>query len=840
MTTTLSTPTPQVAPDTLFVLPPDVLLVPVAELAAAQQAQFEHQPGDVAIMRPRLRRACRLVSAEVALLVAGFRTPARLSDGVLAFARSRQRDPATVLDACFEALQALVNTRVLVPADAADASGIGPLFAPGQLVAGHEIVRPVQVLEDAELYQARRADGYRVALKVLRPGFTPEKAASIEREAAILRHLDGTCSPRFIGGGEVDGRPWLAAAWRDGESFSARAETLRSQRGQGRRAALHRLGCEVVRAYWQLHQAGVVHADVHAGNLLVDEDGTVTIVDFGQSRLLDAGSPWAQADRASVVWFYEPEAAAQMLASGVPGPATLRGEQVALATLLYHLHTGGWPVEARAETPAVLEQIAQARWLPFTARGTPAWPALEAVLHVAMQPDPSHRFPTTAAFLDALEAVRVEQPQDRLHASVPAVTHRRAEPPTLVDTMIERVGPQGPLWSQGLAQGPTASLSYGAAGIAWFLYRAAQVRTDPALLALAEAWVQRAEDAAGAGAGHQGDFHDSAWHDPAFHDRELDITPARVGTTSPYHAAAGVHGVRSLLCHASGDLAGLAEGIEEFLRHSQPLSANPDLTIGIAGQLVAAALLLDTVAPPLHGGADIGAASRARLVGFVEDAFIAINRFLGQRRRLLEVPEFAQLGIAHGWAGLLYAVLRASQAAQLAVPPWAGTFLEQLARQGRRHGQGMAWPTLAGDEDAASGPLDLAPGWCRGSAGQVHLWTLAHDVVGGAHYLELASRAGWFACDHPSRSADLCCGLAGRAFALLALYRHTGEQAWLGCAQALAARAAKVPDSDFKRPYSLYRGRLGVATLLLELERPERAVMPFFAAEGWMRGATQR
>ena len=47
----------------------------------------------------------------------------RLSDAVLGFARVQQRDPAEVLDASFEALQALVNTRVLVPSDAADAAG---------------------------------------------------------------------------------------------------------------------------------------------------------------------------------------------------------------------------------------------------------------------------------------------------------------------------------------------------------------------------------------------------------------------------------------------------------------------------------------------------------------------------------------------------------------------------------------------------------------------------------------------------------------------------------------------------------------------------------------------
>jgi hypothetical protein len=38
---------------------------------------------------------------------------------------------------------------------------------------------------------------------------------------------------------------------------------------------------------------------------------------------------------------------------------------------------------------------------------------------------------------------------------------------------------------------------------------------------------------------------------------------------------------------------------------------------------------------------------------------------------------------------------------------------------------------------------------------------------------------------------DLCCGLAGRAYALLALHRASGDDIWLREARALAVRALR-------------------------------------------------
>jgi hypothetical protein len=127
------------------------------------------------------------------------------------------------------------------------------------------------------------------------------------------------------------------------------------------------------------------------------------------------------------------------------------------------------------------------------------------------------------------------------------------------------------------------------------------------------------------------------------------------------------------------------------------------------------------------------------------------------------------------------------------------------------------------------------PGWCNGSAGFVHLWTAAHTAFRDDRWADLAERAGWDAYLTPG-IAQLCCGLAGQAYALLELYRHTGERRWLTAAAELAVRAAAdvtpVRDGSDGRyiPGSLHKGELGVAVLAADLARPETASMPFFGS----------
>ena len=79
----------------------------------------------------------------------------------------------------------------------------------------------------------------------------------------------------------------------------------------------------------------------------------------------------------------------------------------------------------------------------------------------------------------------------------------------------------------------------------------------------------------------------------------------------------------------------------------------------------------------------------------------------------------------------------------------------------------------------------------------------------------------------------LCCGLAGRAYALLNLYRHTKETVWLDRARDLAARAARVGNIPKEYSHSLYKGEFGLAVLAADLDQPNEATMPFFEPMGY-------
>jgi serine/threonine-protein kinase len=132
------------------------------------------------------------------------------------------------------------------------------------------------------------------------------------------------------------------------------------------------------------------------------------------------------------------------------------------------------------------------------------------------------------------------------------------------------------------------------------------------------------------------------------------------------------------------------------------------------------------------------------------------------------------------------------------------------------------------------------PGWCNGSAGFVFLWTLAYRVLGKTEYLTLAEKAGFDTWESDNQVGNLCCGFAGQAYALLNLYKHTEDKAWLHRAQVHAQRAARSimdmpPGTAYQelltRAESLYKGELGVAVLAAELESPLLAAMPFFERE---------
>ncbi len=776
----------------LMLLPPDVELTPVEELPEELRAQFTYRQGDHAVTRPRARSTSSIVDADTALLLGSFRTPTRIVDAVLGFASERQLDPRETLERSYPVLKDLLADGFLVPADSPFAEPVdASLLARGAAVGRFRVVRPVQVMIDTQLYLGRDDEGRDVALKVGRAG--SESSALFAHEARILRALDGCVSPHLIELGEADGRTYLIVSWHPGtDAESAAAELRRLPPTDGRERLLE-LGERIVAAYADIHRRGVLHGDVHPSNVLVAGDGSVTVIDFGLATLDgERGVP-----RGGVDFFMEPESAAAQRAGRGASALTTASEQYGLGAMLYRLLTGGYTHSFSLEPDEMRRQLLEDAPLPFASHDAHDLPAVEAVLRRALSKDAVDRFAQTTDLLDAYRAA-VRSDVGRTVPDPGPGLRRGASPPVtdrFLAEVLERLSFSGPLLSSAL-EAPTASVDLGAAGIAHGIMRIAIARDDERLLALADAWSMKALSSLGS--------------EEAFVNAALEITPEDFGTTGIHHSASGVFLTEALIANARGDASDRSMAIRGMSSAVGDGGPARDVSFGRSGILLGLSILLDAL--PDH------VAERSQLVELGNR--LATNLWT-ELSAMGELDGY--LGAAHGWAGFLYAQLRWAESSGSELPPVAAR-LDELARFGIPLARGLVWPREVGPPDDGS----LAATWCNGAAGMVFLWTAAARAFRDDRYVSLAERAAWTAYEGHPAPGDLCCGLAGRAYALLNLYRARGDQLWLARARDLAGQAVTSVREKALRRDSLYKGDIGVATLIADLDRPDDAAMPLY------------
>ena len=368
-----------------LVLTPDTTFTPIADLPESVreqvQAQFGQRTG-YALTQPHARRPSTLVDDETAELLRDFATPSTIADAVIRYSRRRGLDPEQVLEESFLTLRRCLEEGYLVVPGTERARRQAATLGVGDRVVGGVVLRCLHSLEDTEIYQLALDTGGLAALKVLPARGFAAGHVPFQREAAILRHLDGVDAPRLLSSGVTngadgtDGYAWMLLEWCEGVPAGVAAAALRQSPGQppgespDGAAGLLALCLRVTQAYARLHANGVVHGDAHPGNLIVSPDGTVRIVDFGIARwpgLRDL--PGAEPPRGGVPGYIAPDQARAMLAGVLAGPATESSDLYCLAVLLYELFTGHGYLEFSLEEREMLRKIAEDPPLPFTRVG---------------------------------------------------------------------------------------------------------------------------------------------------------------------------------------------------------------------------------------------------------------------------------------------------------------------------------------------------------------------------------------------------------------------------------------------------------------------------------------
>jgi serine/threonine protein kinase len=161
--------------------------------------------------------------------------------------------------------------------------------------------------------------------------------------------------------------------------------------------ALH-FARELAHALAIIHAAGVVHRDLKPANVMLREDGTVALIDFGISRSTAALQPTggqAAVEIAGTPYYMSPEQA-----SGLPTDE--RSDLYSLGVILYQMLTGAKPYVG-ATTDEILEQHRSAA-LPSL---PPALAAYQPLLNRLLAKNPGQRFGSAREVLEAFEQVPV-------------------------------------------------------------------------------------------------------------------------------------------------------------------------------------------------------------------------------------------------------------------------------------------------------------------------------------------------------------------------------------------------------------------------------------------------
>ena len=121
-----------------------------------------------------------------------------------------------------------------------------------------------------------------VALKVMRPGLASDDTfvSRFRREARSAARLSHPNVVAVFDQGEDDGSMFLAMEYVPGQTLR---EVMQAEGPLTPRAALDILE-PVLQALAAAHRAGIIHRDVKPENVILREDGTVKVADFGLAR----------------------------------------------------------------------------------------------------------------------------------------------------------------------------------------------------------------------------------------------------------------------------------------------------------------------------------------------------------------------------------------------------------------------------------------------------------------------------------------------------------------------------------------------------------------------------
>ena len=238
-----------------------------------------------------------------------------------------------------------------------------------------------------------------VAIKLLHRQIAddPDQLERFRREARAVAQLSHPHIVTVIDAGEEEGRPYIVFEYVQGETLK---ELIRREGPLDvDEAAAYAI--EIARALGYAHSRNIVHRDVKPQNVLIDEEGSAKITDFGIARTLDEEGLTADGRVLGTTDYVSPEQA-------LGHPVTGQSDLYSLGIVLFEMLTGDVPFRGENQVAVAMKHVREP--LPDVQELRPEVSAtLAAVVDHATAKDLDHRYSSDAELtLDLEEALAIE------------------------------------------------------------------------------------------------------------------------------------------------------------------------------------------------------------------------------------------------------------------------------------------------------------------------------------------------------------------------------------------------------------------------------------------------
>jgi serine/threonine protein kinase len=229
---------------------------------------------------------------------------------------------------------------------------------------------------------------------------------------------------------EYEGQPFLIMEYLPSRSLA----TVLSIQGVLPPDTVARIGSQIASALAAAHVAGIIHRDIKPGNVLLADDGTAKITDFGISHAVGDVTVTATGMLAGTPAYLAPEVA-QGNSAGFPS------DVFSLGSTLYTALEGTPPFGLNTNAIALLHQVALGEIAPPKQSG----PLIPLLLRL-LQRNPEQR-PTMSQAHDALATLAADLAGSRGGLAAPTLPISQNDPPfervpTTQPTLLEFTPPQ--------------------------------------------------------------------------------------------------------------------------------------------------------------------------------------------------------------------------------------------------------------------------------------------------------------------------------------------------------------------------------------------------------------